>query len=358
MCLGLGNYTPLRSAEYYLQTWNGSTWSAPFAAIAGSRNDEFSAVSCSSARFCIAGGSTTPTRETAPLAATWNGTSWTISKLPAPRSPEGSSLYEVSCASARFCAAVGTRYLAEKDALPQQEGFAETWNGRKWALTRQLRPRNKLTTSYLSGVSCRSPHECVAVGGSYRNYTVTSLQVKTMVALSELWNGSKWKQVTAPASHGWHGQLADVSCWSARGCVAVGFNTREPLRHSLLADRWNGRKWTAAKPPASGPSPALNAVSCASAASCLAVGGNGGDRHYRGLADYWNGHTWKRVPAALPRQGSGSSNGDALFGAACAGPADCLALGAAGPYEGASPVFDYFFAERWNGTSLKLIPSS
>ncbi|MGH3422029.1 MAG: hypothetical protein ACRDOD_20840 [Streptosporangiaceae bacterium] len=309
-CVGLGQYTPSQSSEYYLQTWNGTAWGAVFAPMPGSENDSLYALSCASARFCVAAGSTSPAEKVAPLAATWNGTRWSVSKPPEPKgSPGGAFFNGISCASATFCVAVGDYTRQVPDSAPETEGFADTWNGRKWTISRQLRPKNRYV-SYLGGVSCRSARSCVAVGGSYADDVTLNLYATPAVAETEL---------------------------------------------------WNGRKWTAARPPAAGHEPVLEAVSCASARSCLAVGvgnNNAFTGPIRGIADSWNGHAWKAVAAAVPSHGGGRHQGDALDDVGCAAPADCVALGAAGPYQGSQVNFGFLFAERWNGKSLKLMSDS
>lgn len=352
-CVGLGQFTPAQSTEYYLQTWNGTAWSASFAPLPGSKSVQLDDLSCASTRSCVAVGNTSTL---APLAEAWNGTSWSASKPPQPagsQSQGGSLLLGLSCPTSSFCIAVGQA----NQPRDETEGFADTWNGRKWTITRKLR-----TDSDLGGVSCTSARNCVAVGWSHKPYTSVFEYGKSAVADTEFWNGRKWTQVTAPATKGGHAQLEDVSCWSARGCMATGYAYHGPAYTPIpLADLWNGRKWTAARPPASGRRPDLFAVSCASARSCLAVGDGNGDAiegPIRAIADYWNGHAWKAKAAVVPSQGSGNRHGDEFYGVACAAPADCVTLGAAGPYQGSQLFPDYFFAEHWNGTSLKLMSDS
>jgi hypothetical protein len=369
-CIGLGAMTPTQSAEYYLQTWNGRAWGPVFGRLPGSESYTLSALWCSSATRCVAVGNTNPAGQApAPLAETWNGTSWSAGK---PQEPAGSAqaqgawLNGISCASARFCVAVGDYTKGVIGPFPPlQEGFADTWNGTKWTITKKVQLRSGSYQSYLDDVSCRSSASCVAVGGSSVPFTLISRLAMTAVAVTEVWNGRKWTQVNAPATARGHGQLTDVSCWSARNCVAAGYSYRIISAVSTvttaLADSWNGRRWTVAKLPATGPSPALNAVSCVSARSCLAVGINNtgtNRRSIRAIADSWNGRSWKAVPVAVPSQGGGARNGDTLGVVQCASPTDCVAIGLAGPYHGQGIEFLYQFAERWNGTSLKLISDS
>lgn len=350
-CVGLGQFTPAQSSEYYLRTWNGTAWSASYAPLPGSKSDQLYELSCASARSCMAAGDTSIN---APLAQAWNGTSWSASKPPQPagsQSQGGSVLTGLSCPTTSFCVAAG-----EADQpRAETEGFADAWNGRKWTIVRKLR-----TDSSLGGVSCTSARSCVAVGWSHKPYVSILQWIKSAVADTELWNGHKWTQGTAPATRGGRAQLENVSCWSARGCMATGIAYHGPAHVQIpLADSWNGRKWTAARPPAPGRAPSLFAVSCTSARSCLA-GGDGNSNAdlgpIRAIADSWNGRAWKSVAAPVPSHGSGKHQGDTFDDIGCASPSDCLLLGFAGPYVGAFGDFTFPFAEHWNGTSLKLMP--
>ena len=364
-CIGLGAFTQAQSAEYYLQTWDGSRWGPVFGEFPNSGNYALSSIWCSSATYCVAAGSTNANGAAAqaPLTATWNGRTWSASKPPNPtRSPQWAWFNGISCASAKFCVAVGDYTWPWGNSGPVNEGFADMWNGTKWTLTRKLVARPGAITSNLYDVSCPSAGSCVAAGGSYVPYTSGTLADPTAVAVTEMWNGRKWTQVNASAPARGHGQLTDVSCWSGRGCVAVGYYYRHnSTLTSNLAESWNGRRWTAVTPFATGNSPDLNGVSCTSAVSCLAVGtGNDGPNRtpIRAIADSWNGRSWKAVPVATPPRGSGSHNGYELAVVKCASAANCVATGLAGPFHGQGIDLIYPFAELWSGKSLKVISDS
>ena len=180
-----------------------------------------------------------------------------------------------------------------------------------------------------------------------------------------MWNGRKWRQVDAPAPDGGHGQLSAVSCWSAKGCVAVGgyFRVRSLATSFVpMSESWNGRKWTPRKLPVSGAEPVPIDVSCVSATRCLTVGDSDNSLSTRypikGLADSWNGRAWKAVPVRVPSQGSGRGHGYALIGVTCASATDCVTFGDAGRAVGADWYLTDPFAEHWNGKSLALIPDS
>jgi hypothetical protein len=83
-------------------------------------------------------------------------------------------------------------------------------------------------------------------------------------------------------------QLLAVSCPARRVCVAVGItDLNQP---TLLAERWNGRRWSLTHPalPAGATLGGLTGVSCSSARACMAVGYDSGGP----LAERSNGRSW------------------------------------------------------------------
>src|SRR5439155_615910 len=68
-------------------------------------------------------------------------------------------LVGVSCASRRFCTAVGTF----RDSVGQEVVLAEHWNGARWSIRSVPNPP-AATSSALEGISCSSTSACIAVG--------------------------------------------------------------------------------------------------------------------------------------------------------------------------------------------------
>jgi hypothetical protein len=269
--------------------WNGTTWAIqPTPKPVAS---ELAGVSCSSARACtMAGGFVHRVRgDLVTLAERWNGTSWIIQRTPGnPAGTPGNSLNAVSCRSARRCIAVG---VAGSGVL------AERWNGRRWAIQRIHNPAVAVTT-HLDAVSCASARRCIAVG-SYLD-RAGSINFDGSFGLAQRWNGRKWAIQPTPRPAGVTSmEFRGVSCTSARACTAVGDTEASPFgEFRPLAERWNGRKWAIQPTPAQ-PNPAggfLRAVSCTSARLCMAVGDNGTGS---ALAERWNGRKWaiQRSPA-------------------------------------------------------------
>ncbi len=115
-------------------------------------------VSCPSVDLCVAVGSyVNSVGVKSPLVESWNGTTWTIQGSPAVAGQQA-SLTAVSCASALFCAGVGSF----TDARGHQRPLAELWNGSSWAVAPTPWPSGAYAV--LTAVSCASATSCMGVG--------------------------------------------------------------------------------------------------------------------------------------------------------------------------------------------------
>lgn len=238
-----------------VERWNGRDWrlqsapSPPGAAV--------KAVSCASATACMLVGF----QDTGMLTERWNGRTWSLDTI---GSPDSVGLNAVSCTSASACIAVGG---ASGGGDVGNAALAERWNGRAWSSESVPRPKSDAT---LTGISCRSPHRCVAVGTYYT--PAPSYGPDLARTLAEGWNGSRWS-VQTPSQRT---RLSALSCPSTTDCNAI-------------AQQWNGRSWSL------GPNPnaLLNSISCVTADACTAVGS--------GRIEYWDGSMWKAQRAAPAR---------------------------------------------------------
>jgi hypothetical protein len=304
--------------EALAAVWAGGAWQAQSAAQPrGAAANSLNAVSCVSVTFCEAVGShANAVGDTVGLAEARRESAWSVQPTPDPaRSASGVRLilYGVSCASTRFCAAVG--YSAGGPGAG-----TEIWNGSAWKL------RAAPGTAYLASVSCPSAEFCEAVGGN---------------AETDTWNGASWS-AQAPAAG--FTSLTSVSCTSPTFCEATGFG---PAGEN--AETWNGSTWTAqATPtPSGGNSSGLEAVSCTTPASCEAVGGYNLQSTGQGvtLAEGWNGSAWTVQPTPNPQ----ASLGSGLGAVACTSARSCAAVGAFGR---SAPSLA--LAEVWNGAIWSL----
>lgn len=314
-------------------------------APAGSKNLSLEAVSCPSAKLCIAvGGSSLGT-----LAEEWNGASWSVQKTPSPS--DTAWLTSLSCASATACLAVG---ISSSEYAP----LAEYWNGKTWT----VQPPPPGPDAIFGGVWCQAAKQCVVVGGDSRG------------ALAEAWNGSSW--TAQPGLSSVPAQLNSISCRSAQSCTAAGSHHSKRGKAQLATFTWNGTTWSPSQDKTLGllrsvscpgtlcvavgenstgqpialnglrqgagrvtkpPLPAgaqmgfPNAVSCVSGV-CEAVGGT----DVGALFDRWTGTGW---------QLQSTGNTGELNGVACTSATACIAVGVAGD----GSVSDPPLAMRYSG---------
>ena len=295
-CTAVGWYVNGAGVQVTIaERWNGSSWSlqsTPNQTNAG--GDQLTAVSCTSATFCLAVGDGSAQS----FSEIWNGTVWTLDNTIQP----SEALDAVSCTSANACTAVG--FGGPTRIGPsglQQSTVAEHWNGLTWTI--QSTP-NANEDNELAGVSCPSANTCVAVGSAFpaADPQEAGFEQPTLI---ERWNGSSWSIQPSPPSGG---ALNAVSCTSATACTAVG--------DEQLTDVWDGSSWmseNAMPGPESGPQ---QGISCTSATACAAVSADS-------VAQTWNGAHWTAQTVPTPT-GAAGGGFDAV---SCTLPLTCMSVG-------------------------------
>lgn len=152
-------------------------------------------------------------------------------------------------------------------------------------------------------VECLGAGFCMAVGAGYG--TGMGSQMQAMV-----WRDGSWRRLALPRVAS--SELSSVSCWSTRGCLAVGFRGDRPL-----VVRWDGTAWRGEKGAPSRPAGAVvRSASCWSAYRCMVVGWSD-DGVY---SEHWDGRRWARVTHVAQR-------GAYLHDVSCASASDCVAVG-------------------------------
>jgi hypothetical protein len=305
---------------------------------AGTIDQSFDAVSCSSSSACLAIGSDVLPHHVGIIlgefAEIWNGSRWTVHQVP---NGTGKVFLEaVKCRSARWCVAVGG--IQGGSPPGSQVPVADTWNGRTWKQVRLPLPAGA-TSGTLAAVACSGTAACTAIGESANKSEVQSM-------LAERWNGSAWKVQPIPAPTGGGADLEGVACPTVHACRAVGFDNQ-----GLLTEFWNGSSWAAqpAPVPAGTTLQYMSAISCTSAGSCEAVGGYESESNldWYTLAEVWNGSRW-RVQATPAVSGATSA---ALSAVSCVSATDCEAAGQV-MTKGNSIAFGVL--EKWNGTKWSI----
>jgi hypothetical protein len=174
---------------------------------------------------------------------------------------------------------------------------------------------------------------CVAVGTRYGGGTI---------ALH--WDGDSWTIVPTPNEPApAQSFLRDVSCLSARFCMATGhsfIDTRiypaYPGGARTMAQVWDGRVWSIVPTPNGGTpydNNSLAGVSCRSARECTAAGSwaeptRFGPAPASAVLQEWNGRAWRMVAVPTPPipVGQPPALGGVLEGISC--PANpCVAVG-------------------------------
>jgi hypothetical protein len=336
-CAGVGNFTAksTKAGGALAEQWNGATWIVE--PMTGTTLDFLNAVACTTPTSCTAVGQTGFSE---PIAQRWDGTSWAAQTLPSPDGALQTDLVGVSCPSQTACLAIGSALYTRGTGTNLT--VAEQWNGDQWAIARSSNPSG--ATAYaLTGVSCGSARECMAVGYYFD-------AIGTRLALAEAWDGSAWTvQSTARLSNAADAAFGSISCTSRRDCVAVGTVTDNTGFVSPLAEHWNGSTWSV-QPSAADSNSAgsfLTSVSCTTRTTCTAAGGyvdNAGA--VKTLVERWNGTIWEIQSTPSP---SGAIY-VAFSGVDCPSERSCTAVGLL-----VDSNFNFLtFAEHWNATSWEV----
>jgi hypothetical protein len=223
-------------------------WSTPQAVAAGG---SFDSVSCLSATFCVAMASGE--------AVTFDGHSWSKKVRAGP-----DATYKVSCATTKFCVAVGA------SGLPGKPSTIATFNGHAWS-SRQTSPSGAFDDR-LMDVSCATSKFCVAVNldGQILTFNgtrwVPNRRTGPNGLISVSCHGPAWSpSATIP---GFAKAFAySVSCASTTKCVTVGLSGR--------AISWTAGQWS--KPVTIFPGGAVAGVmvACSPSNACVAVNDEG-----------------------------------------------------------------------------------
>jgi hypothetical protein len=244
--------------------------SNPYATLEG--------VSCTSAGNCVGvgsyGDSSSGPRHA--MVATETGGTWgEATNVTLPSNAASASLEQlsgVSCTSAGNCVAVGDYF----DRSTGIQAMAVTETGGTWAQATEVTlPSNALSSpsspAGLSGVSCTSAGNCVGVG----RYQDSPDSLQAMAVTETGGTFGQATEVTLPsnaASNPPIASLVGVSCTSAGNCVAVGGYTDSSQQNQAMAATETGGAWGQATEVTG--AFGLFGVSCPSAGNCVAVGGS------------------------------------------------------------------------------------
>jgi hypothetical protein len=240
-------------------------------------------VSCASAKNCAALGVSLYSEL---------GGKWQAARVPVVPHTGATNLRSLSCPAAGKCEAVG---LGGIQHVVQVSENGRQWNAGEIALPSDAAPVNPPTgpSPLLNSISCTSPGNCVAVG-SYLGSRMTHPLLVT--ESGGTWGAGVEPQLPASADTSTDpdipdvgGGLSNISCPAAGECTAVGWYTNKDAGHSIYP--WvlieSGGTWSSGENailPADasvqgelekGASPffGFTGLSCPSAGNCAAVGG-------------------------------------------------------------------------------------
>ncbi|HWL65554.1 MAG TPA: carboxypeptidase-like regulatory domain-containing protein [Actinomycetota bacterium] len=332
--------------QHFIARWNGVLWTpATLPDPVGTQASVLHDVACLSASDCWSVGSFTAGTNRS-LLNRWDGTTW--ESVPPPRvSLEEQShgyLHDVTCVDASDCWSVGFYFFGQV-----ARSLIMHWDGESWDVVES--PNVGLDrNNYLDSITCTSTSNCWVVG---RHTTTLGVAGQTLILR---WDGEAWSIVPsfpADTSAAQSNALTGVSCSSESECVAVGFSSIEGGRYQALALHWDGTSWLPGlvrlREDAETfyvPSDILYDVSCPAPSECLAVGAHWTGTVYQTLVDHWDGTTW--TPVTSPN--TAPDRGNILSSVTCVSASDCWAVGSADDYEQG-------LIEHWDGTSWSIVDS-
>ncbi len=305
-CVAAGGYTNSRGiSKGLIERWGGTAFS--FQPSPSPVHPAFLGVSCPARSFCTGVGSPYTL-----WAEQLRHGSWRYEHVPALPG-RLNTLRAVSCPSRRLCVAVG--FVAYKN--DNSDPSAAIWNGHRWSVKKLPEPRNAGDGGELSGVSCPTTRDCLAVGN-------VNLGTNGRL-LAERWNGRRWSLAQVATPRGSNIELNGISCVSASWCEAVGDLERNDMNDLGLVEHWDGKRLRVQNAPAPPGAEAtqygFNAVSCSARGSCMAAGGTSLGTLGITLTERLRHGRWSRQRTPNPRFGG------QLFGISCSRNGACLAVG-------------------------------
>jgi hypothetical protein len=257
------------------------------------------AVSCGSATECWAVGTA--------IEHYAADSGWSVDRA---RLPAGGVLNGIACPTTSTCWAVGV-VQPRGASRPLIEGYV----GGIWTTAAAPTSSGGSVSAALNSVTCINVADCWAVGRTDNQGASTTDPVIAH------YSGGAWSIVEASQVGESGGELSAVACVNAEDCWAVGTGAN---RSSPLIEHYSGGTWTIAISPLVGrPGGTLNAVTCAGAYDCWAVGSSGVGDTTQPVIERYSTAGW----ALASNPHVSVAGGGELMGVACAGQADCWAVG-------------------------------
>lgn len=307
-----------------------------------------SSVSCPAPSDCFAVGTggtneNSPSVTSLPLIDHWDGSQWWA--LDPPPRPNENFLASVSCPSRTFCVAVGHNYDPTENATT---AIADEWDGRAWFSMAFPDPVG--TNLSLSGVTCLSNRDCVAVGDE-----IGSSRLSVFIAH---FSGKSWKEsTTSGLSAVANTTLLAVSCSSATWCAAAGYSHLSSGDTAIILTTTSQTAWVEeTKTGVSASVAEFTGVSCLKGRACVVAGydttGAGPDASGYEVLESGIGASFKatKLATTVPR------GFQVPEGIVCSTPASCVLVGLVIRETGGDTTATAL-VQSWDGHTLAIVPS-
>ncbi len=271
----VGDYaTGLPLVLNLIEHWDGSEWSVVPSPNNGSGSNLLEAVSAVSPTDAWAVGFYVDGFGDHDLIEHWDGSAWTIVR--APQYQGEPVLYGVAFRSGDDGWAAGW-----KDGVDQEEKdtLVEHWDGVGWSASGAVDPGFQ---NNLFAVAAVSGSDVIAAGRA-------SPSVGLIRTLVETWDGAAWVRAPSPNPGNAYNSLAGVwaDASSGRAWAVGSFYDAPTSEYRTLTERWDGTRWRAVSAPnPSDTSDELLSVSAASMVDAWAVG-RSIDGVYRTLIEHF-----------------------------------------------------------------------
>jgi hypothetical protein len=334
--------------------WTPDTLPLPAGAITVSN---IGAISCPSKITCVVlAGAFAPNQGLPTQFSEEESTGgWTVSSLPMPDPQPESFLSAVHCTSTQFCVAVGSSFTSSNVELPAAEIYSDgTWSAQVLPEPGSGVPPPGEGPSALQGLSCPKPSYCVAVG--------IGVTKGGFGPLAEVYADGTWTPEALPVPTRYSGLtnfLSGVSCVSVTNCVAVG---AIDYGNGILIETFDGGRWKS-RIFHIGTDDGLTSIVCSSANFCRAVGeyetAVGHSSIERPLvATLWNG-SWSFEKLDTPYgTGTATTAIPMMSGIQCSSPSRCVAVGDVPiPVQSLRPIAETLSSGAWRGSGLPTLSS-
>uniref|UniRef100_UPI003F497A04 hypothetical protein n=1 Tax=Actinomadura sp. CA-154981 TaxID=3240037 RepID=UPI003F497A04 len=193
------------------------------------------------------------------------------------------------------------------DGLDELRGVGARWHKGRWTMTPlAVSPDAETTGVWPVRVVSISPTDAWAVGSFYKAAKGTDPAAARTGALTEHWDGTRWRIVPNPADSRPGATLMGLVAVSPTDAWAVGWEDGDDGKAVPLTLHWDGTRWSIVPVPAGYRPSGLRAVGGTGPRDIWAVGSQtqqGADNTAVPMVVHWNGTSWTEA-TGLPDIGN------------------------------------------------------